>query len=118
MFDARVFNIPKEEVTNCVYWRQLDAIKNSISSMGQAHFSHKELHNKGRETIKNMLSDKGVIWDDLPTHLQRGSCCIKMPREKTLPNGDTVECLDWAIDFNIPIFKDDGRDYIDKLIMV
>ena len=24
MFDARVFNIPKEEVTNCIYWRQLE----------------------------------------------------------------------------------------------
>ena len=25
MFDARCFNIPKEEVTNLIYWRQLDA---------------------------------------------------------------------------------------------
>lgn len=25
MFDARCFNIPKEEVCNCIYWRQLDA---------------------------------------------------------------------------------------------
>lgn len=24
MFDARCFNIPKEEVTNLCYWRQLD----------------------------------------------------------------------------------------------
>ena len=30
MFDARCFNIPKEEVVNLIYWRQLDAIRNSI----------------------------------------------------------------------------------------
>jgi tRNA(His) 5'-end guanylyltransferase len=23
MFDTRVFNIPKEEVTNCIYWRKI-----------------------------------------------------------------------------------------------
>ena len=32
MFDARVFNIPREEVTNCIYWRQLDATRNSIQT--------------------------------------------------------------------------------------
>lgn len=30
MFDARCFNIPKEEVCNLIYWRQLDAARNSI----------------------------------------------------------------------------------------
>lgn len=38
MFDARVFNIPKEEVTNNIYWRQLDASRNSIQMLGQANF--------------------------------------------------------------------------------
>lgn len=43
MFDARCFNVPKEEVTNLIYWRQLDASRNSIQMVGQAYFSHKEL---------------------------------------------------------------------------
>lgn len=30
MFDARCFNIPKDEVCNCVLWRQNDATRNSI----------------------------------------------------------------------------------------
>ena len=42
-FDCRAFNIPKEEVTNNFYWRQLDASRNSIQMVGQANFSHKEL---------------------------------------------------------------------------
>lgn len=34
MFDARCFNIPKEEVINLLYWRQLDAVRNSIQAFG------------------------------------------------------------------------------------
>lgn len=40
MFDSRCFNIPKEEVTNYFYWRQLDATRNSIQMVGQANFFH------------------------------------------------------------------------------
>ena len=46
MFDSRAFPIPKEEVTNYFYWRQLDATRNSIEMVGQAHFSASELHKK------------------------------------------------------------------------
>lgn len=41
MFDSRAFNIPVDEVNNCLLWRQLDAIRNSIQSVAQANFSHK-----------------------------------------------------------------------------
>ena len=46
MFDARCFNIPQEEVINYFYWRQIDAIRNSIQMAGQAQFSHKQLQGK------------------------------------------------------------------------
>jgi len=46
MFDARVFSIPKEEVCNCLIWRQQDATRNSIEAVGQANFSQRELHKK------------------------------------------------------------------------
>ena len=106
MFDARCFNIPKEEVTNLVYWRQLDATRNSIQMVGQANFSHKELQNKSCNDIQDMLmTQKGINWNDFPTHLKQGSCCIKQE------NG-------WVIDTEIPIFKNEGRDYIDNLIFI
>lgn len=41
LFDARCFNIPKEEVVNCIIWRQLDGMRNAISSVGQTCFSQK-----------------------------------------------------------------------------
>jgi tRNA(His) 5'-end guanylyltransferase len=44
-FDARVYQIPqKVEVENYLIWRQQDATRNSISSVAQSLYSHKELH--------------------------------------------------------------------------
>ena len=112
MFDARCFNIPKEEVTNLVYWRQLDASRNSIQMVGQANFSHKELQNKSCNDIQNMLmTQKGINWNDLPTYQKRGSCCV---RNKIVIESDgvieTIQLRDtsksenkWIIDTDIPI---------------
>ena len=121
MFDARVFNIPKEEVCNLIYWRQLDATRNSIQMVGQANFSHKELQKKSCNMIQEMLfAEKGINWNDYPTYLKRGSCCIKTTIQN--PNVDIKDGVYpksvWMIDLDIPIFKGDGRDYIDKLVFI
>ena len=55
MFDARVFNLPKEEVANYILWRQQDASRNSVNSVAQAHFSHKELQGKSNSQMQDML---------------------------------------------------------------
>ena len=127
MFDARAFNIPKEEVTNLIYWRQLDASRNSIQMVGQANFSHKELQHKSCNNIQDMLmTQKGINWNDLPTYQKRGSCCVK---NKIVIESDGVVATaqlrdttsnenDWIIDNEIPIFKGEGRKYIDDLIFV
>lgn len=121
MFDARCFNIPKEEVCNLIYWRQLDATRNSIQMVGQANFSHKELQKKSCNMIQEMLfAEKGINWNDYPTYLKRGSCCIKTTIQN--PNVDIKDGAYpksvWMIDLDIPIFKGDGRDYIDKLVFI
>lgn len=126
MFDARCFNIPKEEVTNLVYWRQLDATRNSIQMVGQANFSHRELQNKSCNDIQDMLMlQKGINWNNLPTYQKRGSCCVKMyqigegsyqshAEDKLIEHGRTY----WTVDTQIPIFKGADRDYINRLIYV
>ena len=124
MFDARVFNIPKEEVTNLIYWRQLDATRNSIQMVGQANFSHKELQNKSCNMIQDMLmTEKGINWNDFPTHQKRGTCCIKKEYYPEQIKGYEDCDIDstsirtrWVIDEEIPIFKGEDRDYIEKLI--
>lgn len=120
MFDARVFNIPKEEVTNLVYWRQLDATRNSIQMVGQANFSHQQLQGKSCNMIQDMLMiEKGINWNDLPTYQKRGSCCIKKWYEDTTEDeGAYIVRTHWVVDTEIPIFKDEGRKYIDKLIFI
>ena len=126
MFDARVFNIPKEEVINCVYWRQLDASRNSIQMVGQANFSHKELQNKSCNDIQDMLmTQKNINWNDFPTYQKRGTCVIKeeyYPEPVKGYENCEVNALDvrtrWVIDKDIPIFKGEGRNYIEKLVMV
>ena len=104
MFDSRCFNIPKEEVTNLLFWRQLDASRNSVQMVGRAYYSHKELYSKNNSQIQDMLMEKGVNWNNFPTHQKRGSCCIKDNEGH------------WFVDNEIPIFKGDGREYVEKLI--
>lgn len=119
MFDARCFNIPKEEVTNLVYWRQFDASNNSTQMVGQANFSHKELQNKSCNDIQDMLmTQKGINWNDLPTYQKRGSCCIyvDIQNPKSISKGDKTK--GWIIDTDIPIFKGEGREYIDRLVFI
>ena len=115
MFDTRCFNIPKDDVTNNFYWRQLDATRNSIQMVGQAHFSHRELQNKNCNEIQDMLfTKKGINWNDFATPLKRGSCCIK----ETYKHDDDTLRTHWIIDKEIPVFKGEKRDYIDKLVYV
>lgn len=115
MFDTRCFNIPKDDVTNNFYWRQLDATRNSIQMVGQANFSHKELQNKNCNEIQDMLfTQKGINWNDFAAPLKRGSCCIK----ETYKQDDDTLRTRWIIDKEIPVFKGEERDYIDKLAYV
>ena len=111
MFDARAFTIPKEEVCNCLIWRQQDAIRNSIEATGQAYFSHKQLHNKTCAQIKEMLkSDCDFDWNEFALYLQRGSACYKI-------QGENEVHAKWFIDKNIPLFTQD-RDFVERHVLI
>lgn len=115
LFDSRVFNIPKEEVNNCLLWRQQDATRNSIQSVAQANFSHKQLQNKNCSELQEMLlEEKGINWNNIPTHLKRGSCCIKEQYEIETEDGVTLRSR-WIIDKEIPVFSQD-TSYVNSRI--
>ena len=72
-------------------------------------------------------TEKGVIWGNLPTTQKRGSCCIKkteVAKEWVEDVGNNLGVVHreynsyWFVDNEIPLFKEDGRNYIEKLIMV
>lgn len=103
-FDARCFNIPKEEVTNLLYWRQLDAMRNSTNALGQAHFSTKELQGKTCEEVREMLRnlDECYWWENQRLSNQRGSACYK------------IENCGWIVDTAMPILKGESRELVEK----
>ena len=73
-FDSRVIFLPsKEEVFNCLLWRQRDCIRNSISGLAQANFSHRELDKKSSDEKKEMLLERGIDWESLKTDEKYGA---------------------------------------------
>ena len=80
LFDARIFNIPKEEVVNYFVWRQNDCIRNAINSIGQKYYSSNELSHKSTEDIKNMLSENGIMVDSYYEKYRNGLIYMKNGR--------------------------------------
>jgi len=72
-FDSRVFNIPKEEVTNYFRWRYLDWVRNSIQMLAQSLYSQKQLHGKNTSILQDMCMDKGINWSKLDPIYKNGT---------------------------------------------
>lgn len=119
VFDARCFNVPKEEVTNCFIWRQQDATRNAVQMLGQSYFSHSQLKGKSNSDIQDMLMiKKGVNFNDMPVEFKRGVCCIRNSYKDSECNELMFESEKegtWVIDKNIPIFTAE-RDYIERYV--
>lgn len=118
VFDSRAFILPREEVVNYFYWRQLDCIRNSIQMAGQSNFSHRELQNKNCNEIQEMLfSQKGINWaKDYPPEFRNGSACYKKLTDVIIPDGTTIQRNKWFIDKNIPKFSAEP-EFINKHII-
>jgi len=104
-FDARVFILPENEVCNYFIWRQIDWERNSLQMLARSHYSHKQLENKNSTQLHDLLHEKGVNWNDLPTHLKRGRCITYSDE------------LKWTVDDEIPIFTQ-NRNYIEGYLEV
>ena len=78
LFDSRCFNIPVEEVLNCVLWRIKDCNRNSINSLGQSQFSHNELQGKNTSEVQDMLMEKfGINWNNLSNFEKGGTLVVQ-----------------------------------------
>jgi len=106
MFDARAYNLPTNEVTNYMIWRQQDAMRNSIQMIGHANFSQRAMTGVSNVQVKKMLAEctPPIVWDELPTWMQRGICV------RRLPDGITV-------DRSPPVFTE-NRTYIQQHVDV
>jgi len=112
MFDARCFNIPESEVTNCTIWRQQDCSRNSIEMVGRTYFSDKELFKKNCSNIQDMLMEKyNVNWNDFPVRYKRGCACYK----RSVGDGNICR-NEWYVDYDMPIITQ-NREYVEKWII-
>ena len=117
MFDSRAFVLPKEEVNNCLIWRQNDASKNSISMYAQSMFSHKELMNKNGAIKQEMMFQKtGFNWNNAPTWTKRGTCVVKEKYGLITEKGTTTRTR-WVADMEISIFSKD-KNYIEQYVFL
>lgn len=77
-FDARAFNIPREEVSNYFLWRMQDWKRNSLSMLARSHFSHSELQGKTQDDQHEMLHEIGVNWaSDLHRAQKNGTWAVQ-----------------------------------------
>lgn len=78
LFDSRVFTIPtRSEVQNYFIWRQQDTVRNSIQSVAQSLFSHRELNNKNTSELQDMCMNKNINWNDFEPKYKRGRLIVK-----------------------------------------
>ena len=93
-FDARIWNVPtKDEAVDALIWRELDATKNSVSMAAHHYFSHKFLQGKNTSTKRELLlSEKGIRWEDYPTHFKRGTY-VQRVKKLTKFSADEIERL-------------------------
>lgn len=111
VFDARAAVYPVHEVTNYFIWRQQDAIKNSISMVAQAAFSHNSLHKlNGLQLREKLLAEADIDWNELPTWQKRGVCISQVLFER---RGAIRKR--WEVDMSIPIFTQE-KSYVQERV--
>lgn len=112
-FDSRAFNLAKEEVCNYFIWRQKDAERNSIQSLGRVYFSYGEMFGLSNNEVQNKLfTEEDVNWDDCEVWQKRGACVVKEYYEK-----GGVKRSRWVLDGRVPKFSSD-RDYINRHVYI
>ena len=112
VFDARAFNIPREEVANYFVWRAKDWSRNSIQMYAQSFFSHKQLQNKSTADLHELLHGIGKNWiTDLDEHLRNGWWYVNEAwRSDILPTYDSVNSVVETLIAEKEIYKEERHD--------
>lgn len=102
-FDCRVWTLTDPwEVFNTFYWRELDCMKNAVSTAAQSKFSPKQLSKQNTSDKIKMLAEVGIKYSEYPSEYRRGAIIHKINET-------------WEIDKNIPKFNEDQK-YIQQSI--
>lgn len=84
-FDARVLQLPNiHEAANMFLWRALDAQKNAVSMACRALYSAKQMHRRNQREMLEMISEKGVSFEDYPPAFRQGTFIRRESVERVL----------------------------------
>jgi tRNA(His) 5'-end guanylyltransferase len=74
LFDCRAFSVPNiVEASNVLFWRALDARKNSVLSFFRSIAGHKKMQNLKQEEMKEvLLKEYGADWNLLENRFKYG----------------------------------------------
>lgn len=90
-FDARAFNVPREEVVNYFLWRAKDWHRNSITMYANQFFSPKQMHKKKLADLHDMLHMEGKNWANLSSQIKNGTFIIDGDyRHDILPHYENI----------------------------
>jgi len=91
-FDARAWQVPTlNDAFLALLWRERDAIKNSISMVAQAHFSHNSLNGVSGTVKKKMLAEIGDPWESYDSCYRKGTYFTRVPEEYLLNPEDLAK---------------------------
>lgn len=108
-FDCRIFNVPNiTEAINEFVWREKDCTKNSVSMLARHYYSHKQLINKSRKEMLDMIIEKGDNWNNWPSAFKRGTYLCKEKYEKS-PNVIRTRIIEMDVP---PIIKVQNKNQV------
>lgn len=73
LFDARAFNVPREDWQNVFIWRQRDWERNSVQMFARSLFSQKELHGENIAGLHQLIQGAGEDWWELEDVFKYGT---------------------------------------------
>ncbi len=116
IFSACCFNLPVEELHKYLYLKQKASLDRAIKEMGQTYFEEAELAGKSPSDIQFMVFNKcGINFDNYPIPFKRGSACLKNRMENGFLLCETAPEGNWFIDKEMPLMREENRNYIDCL---
>jgi len=80
-FDARAFNIPKDDVVNYFIWRQKDAERNSVMMLAQSLYPAGALEGQSLARLHDLIHQAGQNWASMPAGFKNGHFLTREDRQ-------------------------------------
>lgn len=116
-FDSRAFSLPFSEISNYLYFRQMDCVRNSVPAVARAEFGNSSSlwNKKGIGEMIEMLKNSDNPWNSFSSHDRLGVFCVKRPKhfQREL-NGRIVDFIrnKWELYQDTPDMERDKKAII------